>query len=160
MAAIDALLSAALRTFIDLHEAQFGNVQILDFRQRKKVLVIRAHHGFKEPFLRTFARVSGEDDCACGRALKLGRTVVISDTEEDATFAPYCEVSRAAGFRAVISTPIQMRGLDALGCISAHFAAPHIPNATVVGRGEIFAAGLFERVASLLEPEGAPPRGS
>jgi GAF domain-containing protein len=154
MAAIDALFSAALRTFMDLHKADFGNVQIVDFQHRRKVLLIRAHSGFPEVFLRQFARVSAEDECACGRALKSGRSVHVSDTEADEAFARFRGVARATGFRAVVSTPIRLPGGESVGCLSAHFATPRVLNDEVIQRGELFASNLAGRIVALLEPMG------
>jgi PAS domain-containing protein len=53
--------------------------------------------------------------------------VVIKDVEKDARFAPHRHVARAAGFRAVQSTPLVSREGRLLGMISTHFRQVHRP---------------------------------
>ena len=64
-----------------------------------------AQRGLTEAFLKAFKRVKKDDGCACGRALRLRRTVVIRGVEEDAEFSAFLKDARAAAFRAVQSTP-------------------------------------------------------
>ena len=76
---------------------------------------------------RTFKRVKKEDGSACGRALRLRRTVVIGDVEKDAEFATFLTDAKVAGFRAVQSTPFFTSDDLFLGMVSTHFANPHAP---------------------------------
>lgn len=62
-------------------------------------LIIVAQRGLSGPFLRTFARVRKDDGCACGKALRLRKMVVIRDIEKDADFAAFLEDAKSAGFR-------------------------------------------------------------
>src|SRR5215472_1352871 len=61
-----ALMSQFLASIISATEADFGNVQLFDSKNR--VLRIVAHDGFESEFLGYFDTVSLEDNCACGRA--------------------------------------------------------------------------------------------
>ena len=116
-------LTLALDAVIALHRADFGNIQLY----RGGALMIAAQRGFKAPFLDRFRRVNVEDDCACGRAMREGRSTIVCDVELDAEFAPFRAAAAAAGFRAVQSTPMVASTGLFVGMISTHFARPHRP---------------------------------
>ena len=141
---LDAGLGAMLDTTIALMGADFGNIQLLD----GGCLRIAVHRGFGADFLDFFREVSTDDDSACGRALRGGERVVIEDVEQDPGFAPLRPVARAAGYRAVVSTPILGHGGRPLGMISTHFRAPHRPTEQDLRRLDLYtrhAAGFIER---------------
>lgn len=104
--------------------AEYGNIQLLMGQE----LVIAAQRGFSSEFLRRFRRVIKDDGSACGRALLLGKTVVIPDVEKDPDFAVYRNIARSTNFRAVQSTPLTSQGGRTLGILSTHFAHPHQPS--------------------------------
>jgi GAF domain-containing protein len=108
---------------IALHGAEFGNVQLPIGDE----LVIVAQVGLSKPFLKAFRRVSKDDGCACGRALRLGASVVVADVEKDIEFAPFVEDARRAGYRAVQTTPFFARSGNLVGLVSTHFAHAHEP---------------------------------
>jgi PAS domain S-box-containing protein len=119
-------LDEMLAGVIELLGADRGNIQLYD--AHKGVLVIAAQHGFDPEFLDFFREVSAEDPSACGRALRSGQCVAIVDVEADAPFAPFREVARKAGYRAVISVPLAANGDAPLGVMSAHFRSVHRPS--------------------------------
>ena len=125
-------LEEMLAATIELLGADFGNVQMLD--PSCGVLSIEAQRGFEQPFLDFFREVSVEDDSACGRALRSGEQLVIEDVESDALFAPLREVARAAGFRAVQSTPLIGHAGAPLGMLSTHWRHPHRPDHQALNR--------------------------
>src|SRR5688572_3612494 len=102
-----------------------GNVQLLG---DDGLLRIVAHEGFDQAFLDFFRTVSPADSATCGRALRSGKRVIVEDIEADEQFAPLRHVVRAAGYRAVQSTPIISRDGRPLGMISTQFRAPHRPS--------------------------------
>jgi GAF domain-containing protein len=106
--------------------ADKGNIQVLDAKQG--ALKIVASRGFKQDFLDFFSEVSAADGSACGKALQSGNRIVIEDVESDTLFILLRAVARAAGFRAVQSTPILSRGGAPLGMLSTHFRLPHRPS--------------------------------
>jgi GAF domain-containing protein len=118
-----AAIETLLKDVVALHGAEFGDVQLV----AGAALVIVAQHALTWPFLRAFRRVSKSDGSACGRALRLGRTVVIADVARDPEFAAYRHHAEAAGYRAVQSTPIAARNGKVLGVVSTMFANPHTP---------------------------------
>lgn len=134
---LDAALQTVLDAAIALHGADFGNIQLY----RGKELIIACQRGFKEPFLRTFARVSVDDDCACGRAMREGRPIIIEDVETDPVFAPFRAVAAEAGFRAVQSTRLVTSGDIFVGMISTHFSQPHVPS-----KQEMVLIGIYARL--------------
>ena len=142
---------------IRLLGADLGNIQLLD--ERQEALVIRAQHGFGPAFLQRYARVTADDDSACGRTLRTGERTIIEDVEEDEPFAPLRQVAREAGYRAVLSTPLLGRGGRPLGVLSAHFRSPHRPEAHHLQLLDLYArqaADFIERLqadAALRENE-------
>ena len=139
---LDEMLAAA----IELLGADMGNIQILD--PERRVLVIAAQRGFKKEFLEFFREVTMEHDSACGRALRSGKRTVIENVESDEQYAPLRPVARAAGYRAVQSTPLIGRDGTPLGMFSTHFRAPHRPSEQDLRRLELYvrqAADFIER---------------
>src|SRR5581483_10959826 len=96
---LDEMVGAA----IELVGADKGNVQLIN---DEGVLTIEAQRGFERDFLDYFREVSANHDSACGRALRSGQQIVIEDVESDEPYTPMRHIARAAGYRAVISTPL------------------------------------------------------
>jgi len=99
--------------------------------------------------------VSAEDNSACGRALRLGRSVVIHDVDEDDDFAPFRTIAHAAGYRSVISTPMTTSWGHAVGVISTHFPKPHRPSPASIARGEIIALDLAYDILGAMDMRSA-----
>jgi len=119
---LDQMVSATLL----LLRADKGNIQLLEPEGR--VLRIAAQYGFDDAFLEAFRAVTADDASACGRALRRGEPIAIADIEADADYAPLRPVARAAGYRAVHSTPLVGRDGAPVGIVSAHFASVHAPS--------------------------------
>jgi two-component system CheB/CheR fusion protein len=130
---LDEMLAAT----IEMLQADKGNVQLLDVA--RGVLLIATHRGFEQPFLDFFREVSAHTDSACGRALRHGTQIVIEDVETDESFAPLQAIASAAGFRAVVSTPMLGRDGRPLGIISVHFHSPHRPSEQELRRLDLYA---------------------
>src|SRR5690348_6698545 len=96
-------LEEMLAAIIELLGADKGNIQIITDRA---ALVFAAQQGFDEEFLTYFEEVSAEDQSACGRALRSGERIIVEDVETDHAYAPFREMARRAGYRAVQSTPL------------------------------------------------------
>jgi PAS domain S-box-containing protein len=117
-------LDAMLDAVIELLGADKGNLQLLN---PDGILTIETQRGFDQEFLRYFREVDAGDDSACGRALKTGQQVVIEDVETDESYAAMRPIARAAGYRAVISTPLISGDGTAQGMVSTHFRSAHRP---------------------------------
>lgn len=149
-------LDVALDTVIDVHRADFGNIQIY----RAGALLLAVHRGFKAPFLETFRRVSVDDDSACGRAMREGRSIIVPDVERDAGYAPFRAAAAAAGFRAVQSTPMVGSNGLFVGMISTHFARPHRPTDEQMTILDFYAAEVADTIqkfqaAEILNGDGS-----
>ena len=139
-------LETMLAASIELMGADMGHVQIFD--PERNALVIAAQSGFGLHFLSFFEEVRANGEFACGRALRAGIQIAIEDVETDERFVPMRAVARAAGFRAVLSTPLLGRGGVPLGMLSTHFRKPHRPDALGLHRLELYArkaADFIER---------------
>ncbi|WP_395741744.1 PAS domain S-box protein [Prosthecobacter sp.] len=137
---LGAGLKEILASTIAMLGADFGNVQLYD--AEKRVLRIAVHRGFKKPFLDFFHEVSTKENAACGRALRALRArerIIIEDVEKDAGFKPFRRVARAAGYRAVQSTPLFSQNGAPLGMISTHFRQPHRPAELELARLDFYA---------------------
>jgi two-component system CheB/CheR fusion protein len=139
--ALEHLLLAA----IDLHDAEFGTLQLVNTASQR--LEIIAQKGFGLPFIEHFAHVDASDPSACGRALRTQSVVQIPDVQLDELYAPIRGVAAQAGYRAVQSTPLINRNGLSLGVLSVHFRQPHqfserdLQIGTLIGRQ---AADLIE----------------
>jgi GAF domain-containing protein len=143
--AVDTILDDT----IALLGAEYGNVQL----PIGDGLAIVAQRGLTDRFLKAFRRVSKSDGCACGRALQLHKTVVVSDVEKDADFAVFLKDARDAGFRAVQSTPFFTSDGLLLGMVSTHFASVHEPTSIELEILQSYSIVASEHVYRLLGNE-------
>jgi PAS domain S-box-containing protein len=120
-------LEEVLSAVVGLLGAQKGNVQLLD--ETATVLRIVAQREFNADFLEFFAEVTAADESVCGRALKTGERIIVEDIEAAEQYRGLREIARAAGFRAVVSTPLIGPDGTPFGMLSTHFEAVHLPNA-------------------------------
>src|SRR5262249_38710324 len=110
-----------------------------------------AQRGFDQPFLDFFSQVSGDDNSACGRALRSGERIIIEDVEAEEDYAPFRPVATAAGYRAVQCTPLIGRGGTPLGMIATHCRNVHRPTVRELHRLDLYArqaADFIERCKS------------
>ncbi len=112
-----------LDTAIEADNASKGNLQILD--PDRRTLKIAAQRGFDTQFLQTFRNVRADEPCACGRAFRQKRRVVVSNVEADSAYAPYVSLAIASGYRAVQSTPVIADDGEVVGMLSTHFPRVH-----------------------------------
>src|SRR4051812_45576989 len=117
-AACQSMLDEILNATIDLHGADFGNIQL--YNAATRTLRIAAHRGFQQPFL-DFKEIDANDGSACGIALARRKRTVIEDVEKEPAFAPSLTAAREAGYRAVQSTPLFTTSGEPLGMLSTHF---------------------------------------
>jgi C4-dicarboxylate-specific signal transduction histidine kinase len=139
---LPSLLDDVLGATIALQRADFGNIQL--YNAEISALEIHAQRGLSREFLEHFSQVR-DTESACGRALQLGRRVVIEDVQVDPEFGPHRDAANAAGVRAVQSTPLFSRAGETLGMISTHFRQPHRPS-----ERELRLTDLYARQASEL----------
>lgn len=115
--AFEAAVRTILRDVVALQGAEYGDLQLLT----NDDLIIVAEIGLAADFLKTFMVVKSTDGCACGRALREGKSIVIDDVERDPEFANFRSDARATGFRAVQSTPLTTSEGEIIGVVSTLF---------------------------------------
>jgi hypothetical protein len=136
-----------LADVVALHGAEFGNVQLVAGTK----LIIVAERGLRTPFLLAFREVQTTDGCACGRAWQMGEPVVVPDVELDEQFAPFREVAKEAGFRAVQSTPLITSNGKSLGMVSTLFANPYAPTGIEMAVCKAYCTTAADRLEELLD---------
>jgi PAS domain S-box-containing protein len=145
---LQALLQEVMEAAVAVAGAQRGTLQLL----QGDALRIVAQHGHQQPFLDFFAEAEKRVS-ACGAALQHGQRVVVPDVEDSPVFAgtPSLAVLRAAGVRAVQSTPMVSRKGSLLGILTTHWGEPHNPNEHELWRIDLLArqaADLIEHAAA------------
>jgi PAS domain S-box-containing protein len=118
------ILDEILRTAAAIEGTDLGLLSLCDADQNE--LRIGASLGFGAEFLSTAERLPSGDGPR-GMCFRERRPVVVEDVETDPLFAPYREIARRAGFRAVHCTPLITRSGDILGVLSTHFHEPRRP---------------------------------
>ena len=124
---LNAALSAILRTLYEIHRASSGVFALYDVQSRR--FTEAASLGLDPPARETVHRVMfGAHGELANRALAAGRRTVVFDVEKDPNCAGYRDAARAAGFRAMHSTPIVTRDGNLLGVVSLFFPTPREPD--------------------------------
>lgn len=142
----EAAVKTILSDVIALHGAEYGNIQL----PHGDHLLIVAQKGFSAPFLRAFREVRRDTSSACGRALRSGDTVIIPDVNDDPEYAEYRDAAKAAGYRAMQSTPLMTREGLLLGIVSTYFANPHQPTPIEIATLKSYARMASEYLRMLL----------
>jgi PAS domain-containing protein len=119
--ALDEILVGA----IELLGADMGTIRLWD--SRRGMLKIESHWGFRREYLDFFRNIPAVGSSVCERALQSGERMVIEDIESEELFTPFRPFARAAGYRAMQSTPIMNRRGIPLGMLATHFRATHKP---------------------------------
>jgi signal transduction histidine kinase/ActR/RegA family two-component response regulator len=134
---LDEQLQAVLDTACDLQGADLGLLSLCD--GEPGTLRVAASRGFSAAALAGELAAVPVGVGACGRAVGEQRVVVVADTETDDGFAPYREVARREGFRAVHSRPLVDLQGNAAGVLSVHFRASRPPTPRDHQLGELCA---------------------
>lgn len=143
---VERAVSVILDDSIALHGAELGNVQL----NAGGYLVIVVHRGFKARFLETFRKVTVDDGCACGRALRTRGTVIVSEIETDAGYAPYRDAIRTAGIKSAMTTPLLTTQGFLVGAVSTHFVNPHTPTSIEVAAIKTYCGVAADYLVKLL----------
>jgi hypothetical protein len=123
---VKGLLSEILDAAIEVTEADYGNIQLLD----QGLLRIVTQRGFAKEFLDFFLDVSHDSKTACGAALQSHSRVIVEDVLYDELFrgTPAGDILLRAGVRAVQSTPLVGSSGEIYGMLSTHFRRPQRPS--------------------------------
>ena len=136
-AGLDEMLAASIR----LLGADMGSLQLLD--PGRRVLRVVAHRGFQKDFLDRFREVPIKDGSPWERVLRSRALALIedadADADADALFTPLRPTARAAGYRAILSTPLIGRDGEPLGMLSTHWRSVHRPSEADLRLLDLFA---------------------
>jgi PAS domain S-box-containing protein len=122
---LQPILEEVLTATMALQSARLGSIQF--YNRATRSLAIVTQKGFKPDFLAHFWDCRDETTI-CGRVLAQRKRVIVEDVRSDAGFAPHRAAAEAAGYRAVLSTPLLSRNGEPLGIISTYFPEPHRPS--------------------------------
>jgi signal transduction histidine kinase/CheY-like chemotaxis protein len=133
---LDHQLRLILQTLAHMHGGSRGLLSTFDAERAE--LNVAVSLGLSESTLKTLVAVpSGAG--ACGLACATRERVVIADTETDPRFAPYRELARAEGFRAVHSTPLLSGDGEILGVLTVHLDSARRPTEREIRLADICA---------------------
>jgi PAS domain S-box-containing protein len=146
-----ALLQETIDTAVAITQADKGTLQLLE---RDRLLIV-AHHGHEQPFLDHFAAAENVAS-VCGEATRRGERVMVPDVETSPIFSgtPSLPVMRAAGVRAVQSTPLLTRSGRLLGILTTQWAAPHTPDERSLWRLDLLARQAADLIEQTQADEG------
>ncbi len=119
------LLDEILGVATSVEGTDMGLLSLSDLEQNG--LRVGASIGFDEAFLKSIEFVeSGQG--VCGTCFQEHRRIIIEDIETDPLCEPYRAAARAAGIKAVHSTPVITRTGKMIGVLSTHFRQKHRPS--------------------------------
>lgn len=119
------ILEELLHTAIEITNADFGNVQLLDPESR--ALRIVCQRGFGPGFLRFFSEVQ-HGSAACGSAMQNRERIVVEDVMTDPIYTDEARnVMIGANALACQSTPFFDQSGKLLGVLSTHYRVPTRP---------------------------------
>ncbi|HVW10465.1 MAG TPA: ATP-binding protein, partial [Bryobacteraceae bacterium] len=140
----ESLLWEIVSAATTLLRADFGILQL----KEGNALRIAAQTGHQPAFLEFFAD-GATKMTASQEAVKLGSRVAVRDVETDPFFrgSETLRVLRAAGIRAIQSTPVFSRGGKLLGVLTTQWKTPHSLDENDLGRLDL----LVRQAADLIE---------
>ena len=139
------LVHVVLAAAIELTEADFGNVQLLESSSAS--LTIYVQHGFEKEFLEYFNHVHG-GEYGCGSAMARGRRFIVEDVASNPAFSDESrEVMLRAGAASCQSTPLFSSSGKLVGMVSTHYRGRVHPPAEGLRRLDLMA----ERFGKVLD---------
>ncbi|HET9233262.1 MAG TPA: GAF domain-containing protein, partial [Candidatus Eisenbacteria bacterium] len=123
----ERLYESILDAAVQLMRADFASIQML-YPARGELRLL-AYRGFTPEAASFWTWVRAESECTCGMALRDGKRVIVSDTENSVAMngTDHLTCYRQTGIRAVQSTPLLSRTGEIVGMISTHWRVPHEP---------------------------------
>ncbi len=119
------LLNEILQTVIAMEGTDMGLLSLWDSEQDR--LEVGASLGFSPEFLLTIADLPSGFG-ACDICFREKRHVIVEDVGTDPRFSQSHEAARAAGIKAIHSTPLITRSGEVVGVLSVHFRTPRSPS--------------------------------
>ncbi len=120
---LDTVLNGILEQVQKLLKVEMCAIIALD--EKSGTFRIRASHGLSPDFTKHLSIHPSEPDSPTMRAIKSGRPIQVSDTENDPSFRLRRPRARAEGFRALLAIPLKARHTLASVLLVYH-REPHI----------------------------------
>lgn len=151
---LGAILPEVLDSVITMQRAASGVIMLHD--PEADDLYLAASVGLDDTYLKAVGRVA-RGVGACGQAMALLEPVIVADVERSDIFAPYLGAARAAGYRAVYSSPLISRRGRLIGTLATYFPGVHRPSERDVRTTALYAGFAAEVIdnARLYEREHA-----
>jgi signal transduction histidine kinase/ActR/RegA family two-component response regulator len=148
---VDALYQKLVDAATLIMRSDFGSMQRYD--EARGELQMIAHHGLDDEALQFWQWVYPGRATTCGKALEIGKRVVVKDFEACDFIVGSDDLIafRKAGVRAAQSTPLLTRGGRLVGMITTHWTHCHEPKERDLRLFDIIArqaADLIERNSS------------
>ena len=118
---LDALENVLERA-IAMHRTDMGYIHL--FQRQTCTLELAVQRGFNLAIVQKLQTVSIGEYSPCIMALRAGETAIVEDIDVDPNFAPHRAIAKAAGYRAVQSTPLTSKSGNLVGVLSTHFRQP------------------------------------
>ena len=120
--ALNEMYENILHQGMMLNKTKTGTLQIINNKEHSLEIVYSA--GVSKKFVDHFKIVEAGDGSVCGRALKNGQSIYVSDLTQDESFVPHLKIALHDGIRAVQSTPLISKNGKVIGILSTHFKLP------------------------------------
>ncbi|MFN6561326.1 MAG: chemotaxis protein CheB [Nostoc sp. ChiSLP01] len=117
----DALFSLLDRA-IAMHRTDMGYIHL--FEQQSCTLELLVQRGFDPGSFNYFRTLNITDNSPCISAVRAGESIIVEDVETDPIFSSHRAIAKAAGYRAVQSTPLTSGSGSLVGVLSTHFRQP------------------------------------
>lgn len=136
VADLSSILQQVLDGVIELQNADFGHVQLLN----RGSLEIATTRGIGKAFVARFGRLAASSTSASSRALRNRERVIIEDILADPDSVSQRPTVAATAFRGVQSTPLlDSRTGAPVGMLSTHFRLPHRPTVRELHLTDVYA---------------------
>lgn len=125
-AGLHDMLLGVLDAALELGDADFGNIQLLD----EQGLRIAVQRGFPDWWVAHWDDKVPQGHGTCAAALREAGRVIVEDVVQSPVFSDPVDrdAMERTGVRAVQSTPLLGRSGEILGMFSTHYRAPHRPD--------------------------------
>ena len=146
----DVLYQKIVDAAVAITRSDFASLQMFHAEPGTEgELRLLAHHGFQAEAASFWGRVRPGSKCTCGIAMHSGKRIIVEDVETCDFMAGGEDLKnyRAAGIRAIQSTPLLARSGRLLGMISTHWRTPHTPTETDLRMFDV----LVRQTADLLQ---------
>lgn len=148
--ALQLFADQAIDKAMELHQAQFGVLQVYD--EPLGSLALLAQKNFRAEFLRPFAFIKIDDEASiAARCFREGNTIVVEDVARDGSFEARRDTAREGNFAAVQSSPVRNSHGTLIGVLSTHFTLAQHFSEPDIRRMDQFAKSIGEELQKRMQ---------